>query len=212
MGDLSLQRLSPATWPQPLRVSPAGQAWKSQHTRTRYELADPRPSPSPSVLPPSPPAALDPLIVLRLQHRPLTLSFSKMATQHTPSLLPGQIHSLSNLSTSLFYLPLSASSLSNDSLIYLALCGQPSRRQAGPGFVPPSWEGGGAPRCQAPTFVVPIFQQRKESQTPSSPCLFSQDSGGIPKGWGSHAPSAIQYFKASSSGSPREGARDCADT
>ena len=126
MGDLSLQRLSPATWPQPLRVSPAGQAWKSQHTRTRYELADPRPSPSPSVLPPSPPAALDPLIVLRLQHRPLTLSFSKMATQRTPSLLPGQIHSLSNLSTSLFYLPLSASSLSNDSLIYLALCGQQS--------------------------------------------------------------------------------------
>lgn len=126
MGDLSLQRLSPTSWPQPLSVSPAGQVWESQHARTPCDLAVPPAVPKPFPPPSLTPAALALLLVLRLQHKPLTLSSPRLATQRTPSLLPGQIHSLSDLSTSLFYSSLSASSLSNDSLIYSALHGQQS--------------------------------------------------------------------------------------
>lgn len=188
VGDLSLQRLSPASWPQALSVSPAGQAWKSQHTWAPYELAAPRLSPSPSLLPPSPPAALAPLLVLRLQHRPLTLSFSRMATQHTPLLLPGQIHCLSNLSTSLFYLPLSPSSLSNDSLIYLALYSQQSFvahqtlkaiTSAGRARVCPRFLGRRrGPQVPSPYLRGPHFSAEERESNPVLPLSF------LPGLWG----------------------------
>ena len=186
MNDLSLQRLSPASWPQPLSVSPAGWAWKSQHTRTPYELAAPPAVPKPSS-PPSlassctgPPA--------RAQHKPLTLSFSRMATPHTPSLHPGQIHSPSNLPTSLFYLPLSASSLSNDALIYLALYGEQSFvahqiptaiTSAGrAGVCSPSLRRRRGPQVPSPYLRGPHFSAEERESNPVLPLSF------LPGLWG----------------------------
>lgn len=173
----------------------------------------PRPSPSPSLPPPSPPAALAPLLVLRLQHKPLTLSSPRMATQRTPSLLPGQIHSLSDLATSLFYSSLSSSSLPKiHSLIQhftaskvsqLTIHPQSSHRQAGQGLVPPSWEGGRVPSCQAPTSRGPHFSAEERESNPFLPLSFLPALWGNSRKLGSHAPSAVQYCKASSSRSPR---------
>ena len=53
VGDLSLQRMSPTSWPQPLSISSAGQVWESQHAWTRCDLAVP-----PAVPKPFPPPSL----------------------------------------------------------------------------------------------------------------------------------------------------------
>ena len=115
-----------------------------------------------------------------------------MATQRTPSLLPGQIHSLSDLATSLFYSSLSTSSLSNDSLIDSLHGRQSFAAHQTPTVITSAGRAGvGSPilgRRKGPQVPSPYlswspFFSRGRSQTHSSPYLFSQLSWGIPEGW-----------------------------